>query len=236
MRESTAMSEKIDTELLYEYLLDREMPVVETDLLRAFFPESAAVLSGGVSLELFRYHFRLYHALYRLEQKLLHSDYLLCIKHIWIYLLKLPGGGKCRYFDEESVQFCRGSVKTGSSFCAIHTYKEEKLKNAGVIGSQHIRAFYLDMSNIETITEENLHKMQQGLLHYLFSYKEIEDALRIMGLPRDFSLQKLKARYRYLSKKHHPDTSRGCERSFKEITRSYAALLRFKERMAENTS
>src|ERR1700742_4717749 len=51
-----------------------------------------------------------------------------------------------------------------------------------------------------------------------------EDLYRILGLDKSCSDRDLKAAYRKLSKKYHPDKATGDEKKFIEVTEAYEAL------------
>jgi hypothetical protein len=186
------------------------------------------MMSRTPTLELFHKHFSLYHALYRLEEALRETSYSLLIKNIRIYLLTRPGPGYCRYLDELRNDFCRASCSDGESLCDYHENMERRLREHGTIDYQHIRNFYLDPSNRDTVDEKMLNSMTQYIYQYLNSFHEIEEYLDLFGLDADYSRQRLKTRYRYLSKKYHPDAENGSETMFKKITNGYHLLRKIK--------
>jgi hypothetical protein len=58
---------------------------------------------------------------------------------------------------------------------------------------------------------------------------KLRNALATMELEHPYSLEQLKARYRILVKKHHPDLNKGDKKSeekFKDITTAYSYLLK----------
>ena len=234
-----------DNSALFTFLQSRPQPVMETELLREFFPGSREALAAGVSLELFRYHFILYHSLYRLAEELEHSnsDYILYIKTINVYLLKKPPAGYCRYFEESVPGFC--GVKTGIAelYCPFHRDLNDRHRKAGTVGDAGMREYYLNPDNLETADEQTLKMWERGIFTYAASHEEIERSLEILGLPADFSLQRLKNRYRYLCKQHHPDTEAGhrgkdtqehtggqtCPADFREIQHAYQVLMTLRQ-------
>ena len=218
---------------LLAFLKSRPQPVAETVLLREFLPGAREALKGSVSLELFRYHFLLYHSLYRLAEELEQSDakYLLYIKTINVYLLKKPAPGFCRYFDESKPGFC--GVKTGGEelYCAFHRLRTAGLRDAGILGDAGTRQYYLHLDNMESADEQTLKMWEQGIFRYAASHEEIDRSLKVLGLSADFSLKRLKNRYRYLCKQHHPDTACGAGRrqDFSEIQHAYQVLQALRE-------
>ncbi len=229
----------IDTNNLLAYLKAHSQPVPETHLLREFLPGAREALAAGFSLELFRYHFILYHSLYLLTEELEQSDsqYLLYIKTINVYLLQKPAPGYCRYFDESKPRFC--GVKTGQAeqYCSFHRKMSDRHREAGTLGDAGMREYYLDLDNMNSADEQTLKMWERGIFRYAASYKETERSLEILGLPADYSLRRLKDRYRYLSKQHHPDTAGSGERvtvekpakDFGEIQHAYEVLLALRQ-------
>lgn len=61
-------------------------------------------------------------------------------------------------------------------------------------------------------------------------FKKIENARKILGLGKHSSMDKIKSRYRKLSKKYHPDSCKNedkqyCEDKFKSINDAYQTIL-----------
>lgn len=221
----------IDLQSLFSYLRSHSVPVVETELLREFLPEAESSLTQGVSLELYRKHFILYHHLYKLEQRLWDSEYALFIKNIWIYLLRRPDDGHCSFFDEDRLCYCNLPCDREIGMCEYHHHQERQIRDDRSVVPQHIRHFYLNEENIDTIDEEKLEVMLRGVYEYFSAFEEIDECLRIMDLDIDFSMKKLRSRYRYLSKKYHPDLSTAThpsEQEFKRITYAYSVLHDFR--------
>ena len=115
---------------------------------------------------------------------------------------------------------------------------------------EHVQqSFYGDRptwrSDVEGAAEEALRRKARE--HYNFTEKEKEppheerradnlfsnrntpeyEAMAIMGLEPPLSLEKIKAHYKNLVKKHHPDLNQGCEKSealLKRINMAYTIL------------
>ncbi len=242
--------EEIKKEQLLNFLKTEPQPVPETRLLREFLPESRQALADGVSLELFRYHFILYHHLYKLSEELeaSGSEYVLFIRTINVYLLQKPVPGFCRYFNEAGPGFCgvtienpeKGEQKTSGSvdppqYCSFHRNIIEEHRDTGTLDDVGMREYYLNLENMEAADEQTLKMWEEGIFTYAASHKEIDRSLEILGLSADFTLQRLKNRYRYLCKEHHPDTAAGKEASshdFSTIQHAYKVLLAWREREA----
>lgn len=219
---------------LFHYLCSRPKPVTETDLLREFYPESRKALTKGMSMELFRYHFLLYHSLYKLAEELEKSasDYFLFVKTINVYFLKKPDRGYCRYFNEKGPAFCGNKTEVNGEYCTFHRDLSDSRKQAGTVGDAGMREYYLDFRNMHTMDEQKLKMWEKGIFTYAASHEEVERSLDILGLSPDFSLQRLKNRYRYLCKQHHPDTESGNDttrRDFGTIQHAYQLLLELRQ-------
>jgi hypothetical protein len=187
-------------------------------------------------MKLFRYHFLLYHHLYRLAEKLekSSSDYFLYIKTINVYLFKKPTAGHCAYFDEVKPGFCGIKIDASSLYCAFHGRQRTGRIDTGTVSDADARGFYLDLKNMEEMDEQKLKMWQNGVFTYASSHEEIERSLKLLSLPPDYTVARLKNRYRYLCKRYHPDTAGPGTASdgnppvsvdFKEIHQAYQTLL-----------
>lgn len=187
-------------------------------------------------MKLFRYHFLLYHHLYKLAEELEKggSDYFLYIKTINVYLFRKPTAGHCTYFDEIKPGFCGIKIDTGSRSCAYHGRQRTDQIETGTVSDADARGFYLDMKNMEEMDKQKLQMWQNGVFTYAASHEEIERSLKLLNLPPDYTIARLKNRYRYLSKRYHPDTADLAAASdsnptvsvdFKEIHQAYQTLL-----------
>lgn len=218
------------TEIL-SYLLEHPRPVEESGLLRRFLPGTETLMARGVSVELYRAHFTLYHHLFRLAEALERSRYYLHIHLIHVHLLEKPEGGRCRHFDSAEVRFCGApSGHAGEeSLCDRHRLEGERLRAQGALSRIGLSAFYLDAGNIDAFGRDRLDRLTRGVFLYMAEYREIEHSLEVLGLPIGCSSDRLHERYRYLSKRYHPDLGRpdGAER-FAEITGAYHCIARFK--------
>lgn len=236
----------IDGKELLAYLVSRPGPVPETELLRRFYPEARKALIESVSLDLFRYHFLLYHSLFRLAASLesSESEYYLHIKSINVYLFRKPAPEYCIYFDPDKPGFCgirRDTAPSPASrYCSFHRRKAERETADGTIGEAAMSSYYLDLGNLDRMDEKKLKMWQEGIFTYAASYEEIDRCLELFGLSSDFSLKRLKNRYRYLSKLHHPDTSSagggstgGDAPDFKDIQHAYRILSSLRPEMDE---
>jgi hypothetical protein len=224
----------INLEELLHFLKEKPSPIIETDLIRRFFPAFRKRGVSEINAKLFRVHFVLYHHLYKLEQKLRieKRNTRIYIKNIWIYCFDCPPPERCSYFDETRAEFCNKPALNRSGRCSLHYAREEMVRLKGEVEPQDIRAFYLDKENINSIDEKSLEHMLKdmfrGVQYFLKHYDEIDEALEFMSLDMDFSLSRLKNRYRFLSKKYHPDLNEKNEFLFKKLTCAYRVLFDFR--------
>ncbi|MFW6368760.1 MAG: J domain-containing protein [Spirochaetota bacterium] len=223
---------------LLSFLAKRRGRVDESELLREFVsgPEAGRSADTGSgsnpdsgpeaesSIALFRRHFELYHALYCIENAFAEYGLKLHIGLAHVTIHELPEEGLCRYFDQE---FCREPCAgAGASFCATHLQLQKSRDSNGAVGRASMRAFYLDRSNLDGMDSDRLEMLMRGVGHYASNYEDIEAACALLGVDRACSSERLRRRFRYLSKLHHPDSG-GDTELFSRIQDAYERLLRF---------
>ncbi len=205
----------VDQEQLLRVLTARRGRIDESELLERFLPGEPT----DTPLELFRRHFELYHALYSIQDRVPARGLKLHIGLARVELHELPPDRECRYFDSG---FCR-APSGGDGYCDLHRDLMRRREEAGALGRASLKTYYLDRSNLETMDGTRLEMMMQGVYRYASSYDEVEDARRTLGLDRDFSIDRLRRRFRYLSKQEHPDSGGDSER-FNRIQKAYRRL------------
>lgn len=220
-------------ELLHKIISAKKQPVVETDLLRFFFPDYSEAIASGVYLDTFKMHFVLYHYLHKLRRKLIteKSKYYIHIKYIYIYILKFPEKGLCRFFNEELESFCKESVinnsESDSCYCDFHSNKEKEKSYS--IDFSDIGNYYLDFDNYYKMDEDGLEKTLNGVFKYVKSKSKIEESLDILSVNLDTSFDRIHERYIYLSKKYHPDINReaNSNEKYSKINSAYQVIKDF---------
>lgn len=208
---------------ILSFLKKQKQPVEEQILLRNFFPE----VSDFQGLHLFRCHFNLYHYLYCLKDRL--QDEGLWKLHIQLskcYLLEIPVE-RCRFFLEKENRFCSKET-TDSRYCSAHLLETVHTREEELPGFQGIGAYYLDRTHYSEMDEGQLDRMTRGMNKWLASAKEIDQSLTTLDLSENFTLERLKSRYRYLVREHHPDRQ-GNEKDFHKIRTAYLILKYWKE-------
>ena len=218
----------IDSDELFKYLVRHGSPVSESELLKRFLPEMADSLLAGVSMKLYSAHFILYHNIYMLTEKAAESGYALHVNLIYVYLLKIPPEGACAQILKDENRFCGLKCDEGERLCGFHGKKHETLRRAGTLDIPDISTFYLNPENLDAFDEERLELFARGIFRYAAHYREIDRCLNILGLSLDYTLDRLKNRYRYLTKRFHPDLGENGPFPFAEITNAYHVLLDLK--------
>lgn len=152
-------------------------PCREYDIIK--YLQGLGVLSRtclAQPLSLFRCHFLIFNALYRLQlSSLTHKRYQLLISALEIKIE--PINPKLT---------TQSSEKKPSEFDSL-------------------ALFYLNLDNLNKTTETDIEKLLNHFWQYYFNDQQKQDALDVLGLssPVDFNI--IKKQYRRLAMKHHPD-------------------------------
>jgi len=201
-----------DYEVLWAWFSARPgEEVLETDLLREFFPETGL---GVPNLDLYRKHFLLYRRLWLFDDELSFSTgHRLWIRSIRSTLVDPPPAGRCGHLDQETGRFCLRPGVDGR--CPLH--------NAFLPEENGMKSYYLDPSNLDGMTEAGVQELMERFFGWWRDRAQAEAALRVLGLPPDADFTTIKARWRQLSLDHHPDRG-GNPGEFKKISAAWAAL------------
>jgi DnaJ-domain-containing protein 1 len=89
--------------------------------------------------------------------------------------------------------------------------------------SAPLRHYYLDWSNLEATTEEDVLNLQQAFWQRFHNANGRDEALATLGLDTAASTKTINACYRQLAAEHHPDKG-GCSERFIEIRKAYELL------------
>jgi len=207
----------IDRAQLRAYLLEKDAPVFEAELLK--FAADISSLPDTTE-ELFRVHFSLFHELYAIKFDPDSRGYYLHIDPMRIRMLPVPEtGGCCHYFPEEGV-YCGNAAMEGN-YCPLHENIYEDTVTR--LSYDPLYDFYMNPENIVFGTSSLLQKLMNGVIIYAFRRGEIERSLAFFDIikPTGHRIQK---RYHELARKYHPDTQHGNEDLMKELNRSYQVL------------
>lgn len=79
-----------------------------------------------------------------------------------------------------------------------------------------VAAYYLDLSNLEGVTEEDVRRMIGNFFSRLEAYYKSDEDLAVLGLPPDAAPEEIRRRYRTLAFEYHPDTG-GNEEDFRTL-------------------
>lgn len=130
---------------------------------------------AGSSLNLFKKHFIIKHALYRCEPILLKQfNIAIEINNVWI-------------------SFYNPS--------AAATTNELESCNA----QQKLKQYYLDWDNFYEASEDSVNDLLDSFWQRFFQVEEREDALQVLGLSLEASKVEIRDKYRQLASIHHPD-------------------------------
>ena len=205
------------TDTIRDYLLKKDKPIYEVELLRYVTGEKR--LPAGDSF-LFAVHFSLFNALYRLRYESGDEGYYLHLDPMRIRLIELPHRQRCSYYFPFSGEFCNNDVlKNG--YCHNHMNEFNKVKDALIF--EPLREFYLNEENISFGKSELLKKLMNGIAVYAFKKGEVEKALEFFGLTNP-NKKIVQNRYRELAKKYHPDKNKNNDILMKNLNESYQVL------------
>lgn len=127
------------------------------------------------SLSLFKSHFLIFNALYRLQLKaIVHGQYDLTISSLAIAVNKYP-------------------PKSASS------------DNKQIDQHDPLALFYLDTSHLLNTTEDNVHTLLDYFWQHYFNDTQKQTALDTLGLKDPVDFKTIKHQYRRLAMQHHPD-------------------------------
>lgn len=169
-------------------------PIEEQYLLSRLGLKLQTEAEISADLARFQQHFVLYHLLYRLQQQLL--------------------------------ELRQGYLTIG--LAKVQLLKPSQTPESGSEDGR--RQYYLSWQNYHLMTEQLLEQHLNAFWQHLSQAKHAStavahaDALALLQLPDDFSLQQLKKAYRTLALQHHPDRS-GNPQQFILLRRAYQQLL-----------
>jgi DnaJ-domain-containing protein 1 len=197
-------------------------PLFESLLLREFCPELDLV--NGPAIELYRWHFVLFHQLYRLKDLLVPENQYLHIHFMGIHLLDFPEFGWCRHYSADLQGFCGAQIHgTADSLCEFH----RNLSEENSLAELSERYFYLDSANFSALREEDAEGFISGAWNLLGNHQAVEEAYRTMGMPINSDLKLVKLHFRKLAKELHPDLHPEQKNEFSKINSAYRCLINY---------
>lgn len=217
--------EKINIQELKDHLFKLKKPCYESELLKVIF-KGINIISLD-SLTLFRYHFILFHLLYRLQDEFYKDNMYLHVHFMRTFLLPYPEKNRCHYYDEFNGYFCN-EITDNNTYCAFH----RKIVGEKDIEKAPIKYYYLDKSNYFKLDKKNIDDLLNGTWKIITQYDEYKKSFEILDLPETADLKIIKTRYKYLAKKYHPDITKNKEdgKKFIEINNAYKFLLSILEK------
>lgn len=188
--------------------------VAETDLLRAFFPEEP--LGAAVGLDLFQKHFLLLRRLWIFDDELrTTSGRRLWIRGIRFTLVEAPPPEHCGWLNQSTGRFCLTQTAPGKTLCPSHEAPHPV--------QDGMKSYYLDDRNLSGMSEEGVEALMEGFYRWMAGQGTAEEALQVFGLGSEATPGAIKARWRELSLRHHPDRG-GDPLVYQKISAAWAAL------------
>ncbi|MDN5280612.1 MAG: hypothetical protein PWR01_4577 [Clostridiales bacterium] len=205
---------------LEEFLVSQTKPCWESDVFASLLPDLDLI--SAPAIELFRFHFVLFHHLFALQKKLFESDKYLHVHFMSINLAKYPEAGLCRHYFADSGTFCSETAHSdGAGLCSFHLDPA----STGACELLSERYFYLDQANFFSVSEENAEAFIAGAWNLLMNYQDLVQCYEILGLPENTDLKLVKRHFRHLAKKYHPDINPEFSAEFSRINTAYRRLL-----------
>lgn len=213
--------DSINTDNLKE-LIESET-CYESKMLKAAFGDINII--GMPAVELYRFHFALFHKLYAMQNEYVKENKYLHVHFMCTGVFQYPEKDKCAFFDGGSMAFCSQPVAKDSEHCTQHS---EKLGDSA-LESISIKYFYLDKENYEKLDSVSAESLLSGAWEILSSDNSLADSYLTLGLHGHENLATVKMRFRELCKKYHPDQSDGDNDKFMDVNRAYRFITKWME-------
>ena len=210
----------VDRGGVVRHLRELTAPCYESSLLRVAFPDME--IGSASPLDLYRSHFALFHLLYRLQEEFYPEGLYLHVHFMRIFLAEYPASGKCRYYLDDTGQFCGAGCEGENDYCPFH----RKRVGESALEALSVKYFYLDRDNFDRLDEKTAEAFLQGAWELLTRYGDYEKSLAVLGISGNPDLPTVKRNFRRLAMEHHPDRGAESHRRFNEINRAYRLLLR----------
>ena len=225
MDEFEKILNQINIDKLKIFLSSLKESCYESSLLKIAFQNENIIKED--SLSLYQNHFVLFHILYKLQEEYQDKGKYLHIHFMRTFLLDYPDNGKCRFYNEDSSNFCM-APSDNNNYCNFHF---NKIGNNKIeIASQ--KYFYLDKKNFYKLNKETAEAFVNGTWQILSHYDEYKKSFKILNLPESATIDTIKKRFKYLAKKYHPDCAIKNDiisikhEKFNQINNAYTLLLK----------
>lgn len=96
---------------------------------------------------------------------------------------------------------------------------------AGLVAHDPLRAYYLELANLQTTSEDDVNELIAGFWRSLSRSEQRDTALRELGLVDPVSDDVIIQTYRRLAMQHHPDRG-GDQQRLQSINRAYELLIK----------
>lgn len=168
--------------------------ISEFSLMKALETHSAfAGLAEDDQLRLFQKHFMIMHGLYTLQTRL--------------------------WYEEQ--------LRLEISPLSVRLYAESASAVTAAAGmpdaDDPLRTYYLDWQQLDSTTAVDVQRLLEGFWHNCFDPGARRQALQVLALEEGASQQQIRARYRQLAARLHPDKG-GDSEAFIEVRRAYELL------------
>ncbi|MFT6153849.1 MAG: hypothetical protein ACJA0E_000968 [Bermanella sp.] len=131
------------------------------------------------SLSMFRCHFLIFNALYRLQLKThVHQEYSLDISSIKIVL---------------------------ANYVPEYLDNEQQNNHPSMHRNNALSHFYLEINHVMEATEQDVNRLLDQFWGSYFNDDKKQNALKVLGLCEPIDFIGIKKQYRRLAMKHHPD-------------------------------
>jgi hypothetical protein len=189
-----------------EYAFSEQTCLREHELIRICKHHSLSPfdeLNLSYSLDLFRAHFIMRHCLYALQDKWRSEQSADLIIEL-VVITKLP--------------YASASSGANAQGFATDTIKESEISHVPLL-----KQYYSDLDNLINISESEVEFLLKGFWQRLENDAQRTRALTILSLTSEASYQEIKARFRKLAQKAHPDKG-GSTHEFQEILEAKQTL------------
>ena len=90
-------------------------------------------------------------------------------------------------------------------------------------GNNELRAFYLNLENLEQANDESVADLLADFSARFAAWSQEDESLEILGLQRHASWPEIRQRYRQLAARHHPDKG-GDQHQFVQLRQAWEKL------------
>lgn len=211
--------ELVNENALRQHLILMTAPAWESDLMRVALPEVNMISSSA--LELYRWHFVLFNALYLLADEFRATDMHLFIHFMKTSLQPFPPLGLCQFFNDNSCCFCAVPGSGKPAYCEFHATQIDETGLSQISD----KYFYTDTSNFNALTPDSAEKFIAGAWNLLQNQEDYKRCWEIIGLPENSDLKLVKQRFRQLAQQCHPDIYPDRAQQFVNINSAYRRII-----------